>query len=173
MNDRETMARLMRLEREVERLGSGLEVPSPISCRVYKSTATVLTHNTFTVLTFNQERWDTAAMHDVSTNSDRITFPSVGYYLVGGNLGYAANATGQRYLRIYSSLLGGYVANDLRNNTGAGWQTYINANAIVQCTAVGQYVYMAAYQNSGGDLSLEAGAASAVDKQDFWAILMT
>lgn len=56
----------------------------PPACRVFDTDVQALTNNTLTALVFNNERYDTAVLHDTATNPTRITFPTTGIYEVGG-----------------------------------------------------------------------------------------
>lgn len=70
------------------------------ACRVYHGANQSIANNLFTALTFNSERYDTAAMHSTSVNPTRITIPAAGIYSIGGNVSFQAHATGYRGLGI-------------------------------------------------------------------------
>ena len=59
------------------------------SCRAYNDAAIDPATSSWVTLTFNQERWDTNTMHDLVTNSSRLTIPTGGdgiYAIDGGAL---------------------------------------------------------------------------------------
>ena len=149
MSDQEQIRALWteirQLQRGIEKLSTSLEVDPTIGCRVYNNTTTSLPHNTLVVVNFNAERYDTYNMHDNSTNPQYISFSFPGIYNIGGQLCYQANGVGQRYLRVYHwrSSVQRLIVNDLRNNAGSGWQTYINASANFYCEA-GDLAWLAA-----------------------------
>lgn len=58
---------------------------------MYTTAATTFAQNTLLAIPFNQERYDTASMHDNVTNNSRITAPSAGYYLVTGTVTFGVN----------------------------------------------------------------------------------
>lgn len=51
--------------------------------RVYNSSNVSLSTATETALTFDSERYDTAAYHSTVTNTERLTVPVTGYYHIG------------------------------------------------------------------------------------------
>lgn len=74
-----------------------LTVPS---ARVYHSADQSIANSTETVLAFNSERFDTASLHDTATNNSRLTAPIAGKYLIGVNVRWESNPTGNRILSI-------------------------------------------------------------------------
>lgn len=61
------------------------------TCRVYNNAALPVVNNTLTALTFNTERYDNNAMHDMVTNTGRITFNTAGVYDIGAALSFTAD----------------------------------------------------------------------------------
>lgn len=133
-----------------------LIIPPSISgdhCRVYNSGALTIGTGAYTALTFNSERYDPNGMHDTGSNTSRITIPTTGYYSIGGNLAFAANAVGQRSIGIKvdgATFIGVQYGTPL---SGAQWFFSI---ATAYYLTAGQYVEMHVYQNSGGDLATVA-----------------
>lgn len=74
---------------------------NPPACRVYRSTAQSIAHNTNVAVTFDSERFDPTGMHSTSSNTSRITISDAGLYVVGGG-GRLAAATD--YTRIQITL---------------------------------------------------------------------
>jgi hypothetical protein len=111
---------------------------------------------TDTALAFNQERYDTDAIHDNATNNTRLTCKTAGIYIISGHVAFAANATGQRAISIR---LGGvdYIAT--QNNHGPNGADTLTMSVTTQYElAVGDYVELMVYQTSGGALNVLAGA---------------
>lgn len=105
------------------------------------------------------EVYDTAGYHDTVTNNSRITIPSgkAGKYLLTGFLRYSANATGARDLAFYKNGMalnsaGGYIT--LPAVAGGG--ITMLGHACVAQLAVGDYLQLLAYQNSGATLTIPA-----------------
>lgn len=152
--------RLTALERRAGRVETR-ENPG-IGARVYRSTVQSLTTGTDTAISFNTERYDTAELWVVGQPT-RLTAPIAGWYLIGGTIGFAANAdTNMRQLILY---LNGATAIAGHNEPAVtGVVTRINAHAIYQLAA-SDYVEMVGRQNSGGNLNTEALSAVATE---FW-----
>ena len=122
-------------------------------CSLYRGSGQTISDNTATILTFDNEYFDTDAFHDNSTNTSRITIPAGlgGKYLITG-LVYLPdnNATGNRILRIFKNGTGG---TRLVNNHSPGNAVaqYIQAQIVVSLIAT-DYVELQALQTSGGNL---------------------
>jgi hypothetical protein len=78
-----------------------VRVDNPPSCRCNRTTDLSIAHNTLTAVAFTDERHDTNAMHDPSTNNSRITMPIAGVYAVGFTVQFAS---GSDYTRVYGAL---------------------------------------------------------------------
>lgn len=124
------------------------------ACRVYNSSTVAVAHNSFTTITFNSERFDTAGLHSTSTNTGRLTFPVAGIYQVGAAIYWTANSTGIRTMRIMVN--GGTALAYTEFNAGAVSGPGLIINTIYSFAA-GDYVTFDAYQTSGGSLNIAAG----------------
>jgi hypothetical protein len=51
-------------------------------------------------VTFDSERWDTANIHDTTTNTSRLTAPVAGKYFIFGHVRFATDPFGARNLLI-------------------------------------------------------------------------
>jgi len=72
-------------------------------CRVYRTTNQTIADVTDTILTFDNEQLDTG-LHVTSGNTERITIPESGLYLIGAQVRWASNTGGTfRALRIKNS----------------------------------------------------------------------
>ena len=122
-------------------------------CSLYRGSGQTISDNTATILTFDNEYFDTDAFHDNSTNTSRITIPAGlgGKYLITG-LVYLPdnNTTGNRILRIFKNGTGG---TRLVNNHSPGNAVaqYIQAQIVVSLVAT-DYVELQALQTSSGNL---------------------
>lgn len=124
----------------------------PVSCRVYDDAAQTLTSSgTLYPIAFAHERWDGFAMHDTSTNNSRITLPVAGWYMICGDVAFAANATGSRsvFIRADGTAYIGGVTIDAVSE--ASRITEISVSTVYYFSA-GAYVEVVARQVSGGAL---------------------
>lgn len=104
-------------------------------------------------ITLDSERFDSEAMHDVSSATTRLTCVTPGRYWIWGNVAFASNATGVRAVQV------------VWNNTSAVGQTIVQAvNGDVTIAGAGgfwdmaanDYVELRAVQTSGGALNAQA-----------------
>lgn len=95
---------------------------------------------------------DLNQMHSTVTNTNLVTVPATGWYMVSCVLSFASNSTGFRRLRI---LKNGVIVPGGQVETAAvsGAQTAVSASVVVQM-AVGDTFSIQATQNSGGNLDL-------------------
>jgi hypothetical protein len=119
------------------------------SARVYNSADISIPNSTNTVLTFNNEHWDTDEMHSTVSNTGRLTCKTAGMYTIFTNIVFADNATGERVvnIRLNGSLM---IASDRRPGHGSVnmlLSTPYNLN-------INDYLEVVVYQNRGGDLNV-------------------
>ena len=122
---------------------------------VKKSAVQSISNNTFTVITFDQEDFDTNSFHDNSTNNSRITIPTGkgGYYLITGLIGFAANAVGARGVTL---LKNGTDVNYLYLQApGATSQPLLAPISYIAAASAGDHFQLTAYQSSGGSLDIK------------------
>lgn len=124
---------------------------------LFNSTNVSISNNTDTVMTWDSESYDTDGFHSTTTNTDRITAPSgkAGYYTINCILQYSANATGQRFVQVFKN--NSYVAATSYQTTASG-QIWQQVSATVYL-AVGDYLTIKGYQNSGSTLNMLGGSA--------------
>ena len=121
-------------------------------CSLYRGSGQTIADNTATILTFDNEYFDTDGFHDNSVNNSRITIPAGlgGKYLITG-LCYvdAVSATGTRILRIFKNGTGG---TRLVNNHGIPTNNamYVQSQIVVSLVAT-DYVELQVLQTSGGN----------------------
>lgn len=133
---------------------------SPVRFKAYASVAQSFTSSTTsTVLTLDTELFDSDGGHSTSTNTSRFTCQTAGLYYVSGSVCFAVNATGTRTLNVFVNGTG---------VTGAANQaapSASNGGSVVTSTlvqlVVGDYVELAAWQNSGATLATSTSLAIA------------
>ncbi len=117
--------------------------------RVYHDSNQTLTTATLTILSFNQERYDTDTIHHLSTNNSRLTCKTAGKYIISATALFDGNATGFRQIGII--LNGTTLIARCKQVSGhaatVGW-----TETAIYDLAINDYVEVQAYQNSGGDL---------------------
>lgn len=136
------------------------------ACRVYNDADITTTTATAIALTFNSERFDNDNMHSTSTNTGRITIRSSGIYLVGVNVQWNNNATGQRQtrLRLNGSTIIAFTKID---EADSATEEVIQSVNCIYSFDVDDYVEVVASQASGGDLTVEVAANYS---PEFWAV---
>jgi hypothetical protein len=131
----------------------------PPQCYVYNNAnISVATSGTAQALTFNTEIYDTDAMHSTSSNTDRITIVTAGYYVLVGNVIWAANATGVRELAIQRNGTTVWAIRDTAVAAGeAHIQDIVTPPLLASAT---DYFQLFARQTSGGALNATTAAYS-------------
>lgn len=119
----------------------------------YPSAAQSLTTSVEAAIALNSERWDNAAIHDTVTNNSRMTVPTgwAGVWTIEAWGEWAANVTGRRYLRLKVNGTT-TVAIQQVNVTSAGFADITISKSWK--LAVGDYVEVLAFQDSGGALNV-------------------
>lgn len=140
---------------------------NPPACRVYNNAG--LTHtsnNNWQALSgFNSEHFDTDSMHSTSVNTGRITINTAGLYVVGGSFEFAANATGARGIGLYLNGNTDVCAPILLHTVTGTFGAPLCISAVYKF-AVGNYVELRGFQNSGGNLNISRYANGS---PEFWA----
>lgn len=124
--------------------------------RVYHSVAQILPNASTTKLAFDSERWDSEAIHDPITNNSRLTCKTMGKYLIIANISIESNGVGRRSVQIK--------LNDTTYIAAEEWDTnqiFATRGCILTIheLAVNDFLEVAVYQNSGGNLNAEALSA--------------
>jgi hypothetical protein len=137
----------------------------------WQSTVQSIPNNTYTPLTFTSEVVDRDNGHSVTTNTSRYTAQTAGYYLFNGQIQYASNVTGSR--RALWWVNGG-----TPTGNGGGFfttsSTLVAGNVSVVAPpffvylAVGDYVELAAFQNSGAALNTVAAGGVFCTMSAIW-----
>ena len=123
-----------------------------IGARVYNNGN--LTHastDDWQTLTFDSETYDDDGIHSVASNTSRLTCQTAGLYRISGQITFVANATGHRYGAIR---LDGTIYLDIDRRVALnGVVTVVKVSTSCKL-AVGQYVELQGWQNSGGNLAM-------------------
>lgn len=142
---------LTQIARNFERIRRILETVTP-TVRAFNSAAISIPDITVTKLTFNSHRYDTANLHSLTTNNGRLTASVAGVYSITGQATFGAAAGTTRAILIYHN----------------GTTIIANAQLLIVGTAfsittdyylaVGDYVELALYQDSGGAVNATVNA---------------
>lgn len=113
-----------------------------------------ISNNSITPIILNSEDYDVGSLHDVAVNNTRVTITVAGLYLVVGRIYYAALTATDIRARIHKNgvIVG---AETVVQNSAAPVTVSITQTLIL---AVGDYLELAGYQNSGG--SINSGSAT-------------
>jgi hypothetical protein len=124
-------------------------IPPSIAARATNSASVSIATNVETKLAFDQEAYDTAKVHDLTTNSSRLTAPVAGIYAVEGEVAWAPNPTGARYLAVVrNGTTHVAVVNGPANTATFTEQTIATEVAL----AAGDFVELHVFQTSGAPL---------------------
>jgi hypothetical protein len=76
-----------------------------ISARVYSTSSTTVPSGNDVQISFEQERWDTADLHDSDPPQNKyLITPTAGRYLINGHVSWAADPAGSRRVQIRLNL---------------------------------------------------------------------
>ena len=144
--------------------------------KVRRSTDATMTHDTwFVPITWDIEDEDADGMHDNSSNTHRLTVPTGegGVYVVAAKVKLASNATGVRALQIIKNGItpNTGVLDDASNNGFTGFGNALMCFGLFRFVA-GDWVCLAAYQNSGGNLLMISDSTGGAGTSSFamWKI---
>jgi len=133
-------------------------IKAPPICVVYQtSTTQSIANGVNTAITFEFEISDVFNMHSTSTNVSRITCVLAGWHRLGGAIRWVGNATGRRAAQWYVN----GVATEPTGITIPAVSTgsvAVSAPDYLVKLAVGDYVELMGYQDSGAALATLANA---------------
>jgi hypothetical protein len=107
-----------------------------------------------TVLAFDSERYDTASMHDTSTDTSRLVAPVTGIYAITVSVAWAADASGRRTVHLRRN---GGASIAVAQSAAAGGDEVGMALATLARLEAGDYVEVLAQQTSGSNLNIQKG----------------
>jgi hypothetical protein len=136
----------------------------PPGCHLTFTAFPLFSHNTNTLLSWNSEVADNDTMHSNATNPSHVVINTAGLYEVSVNLSFEPNSTGRRVVMVGVNTNGvvpapgasTFVAQDNRQHANSGSCSV--AVGVVEPLAVGDYLQVWAYQDSGASLSLNEAA---------------
>lgn len=139
---------------------SRLNVPV---ARSRQTSTQTLTTGVYGAVTMTTEDFDSHSGHSTSSNTSRYTVQTgwAGIYQLSGGVAFAANATGTRGSRWSKNGTALSASSTQFANTGAGTACRIPADTISVDLAVGDYVELEAFQDSGGNLATFATGENA------------
>lgn len=123
----------------------------------YQTISQNIPNATWTTITLDSTLVDTDGQHSNSVNNTRFTCQVAGYYSISGAIGFNTNSAGARGASIYKN--GSALTIASGGLTAASNVVHIApiTEVLVQLN-VGDYVELAAWQNSGGTLGTAIGA---------------
>ena len=121
------------------------------SVRVKNSVAQSVADNTMTVVTFDQEVFDTDTMHSTSSNTGRLTATTAGKYLITVVLQFDSNATGNRWIQFRKN--GSTLIQSFVQQADQSTATYLHLSCLADLSAT-DYVEVQVQQTSGGALNI-------------------
>ena len=127
---------------------------SGLSARAYESATFAVANATDTVVLFDSERFDTDTIHDVSSNTGRLTATTAGVYIIIGHISFPTNTTGFRSVHIRAE---GSTELAFETRAPSSNATNVSISTITNLSAT-DYVELLVYQSSGGSLTLPADA---------------
>lgn len=119
--------------------------------RVYSASNQAIPVGVDTPLSFELERWDTAALHSNTTNTSRLTATRAGLYEISGNVVWNIGS-GSRYVLIK---LNGTTIIAAQQSSGTGFAMH-GAVATTYRLGVGDYVELAVFSDTAGQTVLAA-----------------
>lgn len=134
-----------------------------------QTVAQTFTTGVGSTITFDTEDIDRDNGHSLTTNTDRYTAQTAGWYWVSGSVSFVGNATGTRSAALYKN---GTILNTSQN------RVFVNAatNALVPTSALvylalNDYITIQGNQNSGGNLNSVVTAGTQSCLQLVWVSL--
>lgn len=128
------------------------EIINPPSVMTYRTSHLSIANNTLTTVPFTTELYDTDTMHDNTTNPERITFTTAGYYLVTFVCAWNKNIVGDRLAQIRKN--GTDVLAMESKRTGGADLLVGHSITIEDSFSAGNYIEARVQQTSGGNLLL-------------------
>lgn len=136
-------------------------------CRVYRTTDQSIPNVTWTNVTFNAERYDTASMHSTVSNTDRITIPS------GGDGVYEIIAHAVFALSTAPTRVIGLMKNGTLEIARSRYQLQISYSSRLHVATqvylkAGDYVTCRVYQDNGSALALQYSGSQSPEFMAAW-----
>jgi len=119
--------------------------------RATKDAIQSVSHNTLTTVTFPTEQFDTADLHDVTTNTNRLTAPLAGVYLITASVYFVGGNAGVREIILRNN------GSQFQREHAAGVTTALDTSPSISSLyrlAAGDFIDMQVFQDSGGSLNI-------------------
>lgn len=142
---------------------------SPPLCIVRQTVAQSIGNASFTPLTFTTEDADDLAMHSTVTNTTRVTAVYPGWYQLSGQVGHGVSSTGRRgclWSRNGTQLNASQALTTASISGGSG--TVQVATTTLAYLAVGDYVELQCYQDSGANLTTNVNTTGQSSAAVLW-----
>ncbi|HKZ40827.1 MAG TPA: hypothetical protein VJ044_07675 [Candidatus Hodarchaeales archaeon] len=117
---------------------------------VYISGTPLIANSSQTTLDWTAEHFDPFSLHNPAVNPSRITIAKAGKYFVHAGIKFLSNATGTRILYL---LKNGTIQLGIERSGTSVFDIVMLIHRQFDL-AVGDYLQIAVFQNSGGDLTL-------------------
>jgi hypothetical protein len=127
---------------------------SPPVFRAHQEVAQSLGDNLWVTLNLETEEIDNYGGHSTTTNTSRYTCQVAGTYMVSGIAAFVASATGPRGARLLKNNVA-YNGTFVKMNGFGTGSNALSTTALIPL-AVGDYVELQGFQNSGGALNSSA-----------------
>jgi hypothetical protein len=133
--------------------------------RVHNAADITVSNSSNQYLTFDSELFDTDTIHDVGSNTGRLTAKTAGKYIIGFHGVFAAHATGYREATLQVNHTTAIA--DVVLYPGGANQVRLNLTTVYDL-AQNDYVEVYVYQNSGGNLTLYGNNTTPNYSPHFW-----
>lgn len=131
-------------------------IVQPVGARVYNSVNLTIPNATWTPLTFDSERFDEpdGDIHSTVAETSKLVCRIAGTYVFFGGVRWSSSDVGVRLCWIY---LNGTTPIGFQNRRPAGVE-WLTISSIYKL-AVGNWVELQVYQDTGGNLNVDANVA--------------
>jgi hypothetical protein len=126
-----------------------------ISCLTYNSGTQSCANTALVQLTFDVDVYNTDTNH---ATANRLTATTAGKYVIVGSIGWAANGTGYRLMRIYKEGTD-IIAEQYFAAVSSSANHYMNVSAQIYLDAT-EFVILQVEQGSGGSLDVLASTSA-------------
>ncbi|HUW95107.1 MAG TPA: hypothetical protein VMW58_04925 [Anaerolineae bacterium] len=128
------------------------------SCRVYKAASQSIGSGGWVAVQFDGEHWDTDSIHNNAVNNTRLTCKTAGIYLMIGHGQFTASAGGvARAMGVrITYAVGGTNFLTIQNGIVSAAMIARMVTDTLWSMAVNDYIELLVYQDTGGNLNLEA-----------------
>lgn len=121
-------------------------------CKAYNNADVAITKNSWNLLSFNSEYWDTDSIHDIVTNNSRLICKTAGYYLIHLQICFAQYGTAGTYRMITIGHSSG-VTIALKSYLPSLLQDDWDEISVIYYLNFNEYVTASLYQTTAGNLN--------------------